>query len=198
MKVLMNMQAMKPSAYIYNITSPRHMVIFYRDKKKARKIEFQFILNGLLKQQHCIYLTHGNTKNIENDMEKFGINVYRFLEKNLLHIYKIRDPFKDPKGVMHGYRSVIKQILADSKPPYRIAGRLIEDLSTKEAVKAELQMEHSFHNNFENFDGHVLCSYPYDDIEPTQRSKWVSSIITEHNAAVFLPQHLEGISFNLP
>ena len=197
MKVVISTQATKPLVYINNISSPRHMVVFYRDAKKARKIEFQFILNGLLKRQHCIYITHGKTKKIENEMEKFGINVGRFLGENLLHIYKIQDPLKDPKGLMHGNHSIIKQILADSKPPYRLTGRPIEDLSTKKAVEAMLQLERSFHSDFESFDGSVLCTYPYDDIEPTRRSEWVSSLVNEHHATVFLPKHLEGIAFNL-
>ena len=198
MRVAMNSQAMEPSVYINKITSPTHLVVFYRDQKKARKIEFQFILNGLLKRQHCIYLTHDKTKSIENEMKKFGINVDGFLRKNLLHIYKIQDPIKDPKGLLHGYKTTVKQILADSKPPYRIVGRIIQDLSTKKAVEAELQLERSFHSNFESFDGCVLCTYPYDDIEPTRRSEWVSTLVNEHHATVFLPQHLEGISFSLP
>jgi len=198
MRVQLSTLAVKPIDYINKINESKHMVLFYQDVKKARKIEFQFILNGLLKGQHSSYLTYDETEIVEKEMAKFGIDVEKFQRKNLLHIYKVLDPTKDPKGIMHGYKTVVNQILADSKPPHRIVGRLIDDMSTKEAVKAELQMEHFFHSNFEDFDGCVLCSYPYDNIEPNQHSEWITNLINEHHASVFLPQSLDGISFNLP
>jgi hypothetical protein len=198
MKVQMSVLALKPIEYINKISESRHMVLFYHDVKKARKIEFQFILNGLLKGQHSSYLTHDETEIVEKEMKRFGIDVEKFQEKNLLHIYKVRDPTKDPKGFMHGYELVVKQVLGNSRPPHRIVGRLIKDMSTKEAVKSELEIEHLFHSNFADFDGYVLCSYPYDTIEPSQRSEWITSLVNEHHASVFLPKDAEGISFSLP
>ena len=194
----LSMLVAKPIDYINRIKKSKHIVLFYQDIKKARKIEFQFILNGLLKGQHSSYLSHDEIEIVEKKMTEFGIEVEKFQRKNLLHIYKAQDPTKDHKGLLHGYETVTKQILSGSKPPHRIAGRLIQNMSTKESVQAELQLEHLFHSNFKDFDGCVLCIYPYDNIEQKHRSEWITSIINEHHGTVFLPKDIDGISFNLP
>lgn len=155
-------------------------------------------MNGLLKQQHSIFLTHGRPEIIEHEMEEFGINTDKFLRKNLLHIYQIPNMLENPGGLLAGYENALKTIFVDSKPPYRIVGRAIQDISTKAGMMAQLQLEHLFHNSIYSRNCTVLCHYPYNQIEPTLREKWVSNILDEHNATVFMPHHTNGISFSLP
>jgi hypothetical protein len=66
-------------------------------------IEFQFVKNGLLKEEHCIITTfEDNIQIIKNEMEDSNIDVEAFKKKNLLHIYQIPDPMNDLERELKG------------------------------------------------------------------------------------------------
>lgn len=80
---------MNPLTYIDSLDSKKHLLLVYNDPKFGKTIQFRFISNGLIKEKHCIFLTHGKTRLIEEEMEKFGINVIHFKKRKMLHIYQI-------------------------------------------------------------------------------------------------------------
>jgi len=77
-------------------------------------------------------------------MERFGIDVSRFKRRGLLHILRIRDPAKHPKGLQAGIDQIIEKFMSTGvASPYRIAtGRnsFVRDLNTPEGFNAELQI----------------------------------------------------------
>jgi hypothetical protein len=176
--------------------SNKHIVLFYEDPEYARMIEFQFVKNGLLKEEHCIITTfEDNIQIIKNEMEANNIDV-EALKKNLLHIYQIPDPMNHPEGELKGMEEIRDRIFADSKPPYRIVSRAPE-IKTKQQAESDIIIQHTVHFTFGNFPGSVMCSYQVDKIEPKIHGQWFVNILQNHHAAIFAPKSGQGIAFDM-
>src|SRR5574341_2477796 len=116
-----------PLKFIDTMDTNQHILLFYSDPKYAKRIEFQFIKNGLARGEHCIYATGEDPSFIKEKMENHGISVESFLRKNLVHVYQTVDPFSHPDGVLAGARSNLEMILKDARPPFRVIAMLIPD-----------------------------------------------------------------------
>ena len=183
---------LEPLDYINNITKPVHSVMFYNDEKKSRQIEYTFILNGLRKEERCIYITDENTSQIAAKMKTYGINLEKFYDKKLLHICQLQKLKGSTNYILNNARKVLEEIVKDVKPPRRAVGRSVRDISTKSGILAEIKLEEGFHESFASFNGAFLCTYPYKQIEPSQKERSMTDIIYNHHAALFIPTHGTG------
>lgn len=178
-------------------SSNRHIVLLYEDPEYARMIEFQFVKNGLLKEEHCIITTfEDNIQVIKNEIEDSNIDVEVFKKKNLLHIYQIPCPMNHPEGELKGMEDIRNRIFTGLKPPYRIVSRAPE-IKTKQQIESDIIIQRTVHFTYGNFSGSVICSYPVDKIEPKMHGKWLVDILQNHHAAIFAPKSGQGIAFNM-
>lgn len=179
--------------------SIKHIVLLYEEAEYGRMIQFRFIKNGLLKGEHCILTTHeDNIEFIENEMADDNyIDVEYLKKKKLLHIYQITNPMDNQEGELKGCKEIMNTILADSKPPFRLVARAIPEVLTQEQILANINIEHTYHSNFHDFPGYLMCPYPVDKIEPRLHGKWLVKILQNHHAAIFAPKIGEGIGFNI-
>jgi hypothetical protein len=178
-------------------SSNRHIVLLYEDPEYARMIEFQFVKNGLLKEEHCIITTfEDNIQVIKNEIEDSNIDVEVFKKKNLLHIYQIPCPMNHPEGELKGMEDIRNRIFTGLKPPYRIVSRAPE-IKTKQQIESDIIIQRTVHFTYGNFPGSVICSYPVDKIEPKMHGKWLVDILQNHHAAIFAPILGEGIAFDM-
>jgi hypothetical protein len=178
-------------------SSNRHIVLLYEDPEYARMIEFQFVKNGLLKEEHCIITTfEDNIQVIKNEIEDSNIDVEVFKKKNLLHIYQIPCPMNHPEGELKGMEDIRNRIFTGLKPPYRIVSRAPE-IKTKQQIESDIIIQRTVHFTYGNFSGSVICSYPVDKIEPKMHGKWLVDILQNHHAAIFAPKLGEGIAFDM-
>lgn len=192
--VLAATRELEPLKYINSINKPVHSAMFYNDEKKSRYIEYTFILNGLKKEERCIYVTDENTNQIAAKMKACGISLEKFFEKRLLHIYQVPSLQGSISNIVDNAKKIIEEIVSDTKQPCRLVGRIIRDTATKNGMMAEMQLEKEFHKSFSGFNGTVLCSYPYQQIESTQRERWMSGLLYNHHSAIFVPRDSQGIA----
>jgi MEDS: MEthanogen/methylotroph, DcmR Sensory domain len=186
-----------PLRFVDTLDNGKHIVLFYEDPEYGKRIQFHFINNGLLKGEHGIITTVQNDSNlIENEMIDTGIDVEGFKKKGLLHIYQISNPANHPQGLEKGLEVTKEQILANSKPPYRIVGRCSE-LSTKEQIESDTGIQRTVHSNFHDFPGSVMCSYPVDMIQPEKHGQWLIDMLHCHHAAIFSTFSGHGIGFHI-
>jgi hypothetical protein len=177
--------------------SNRHIVLFYEDPEYARMIEFQFVKNGLLKEEYCIITTfEDNIQLIKSEMEDSNIDVEAFKKKNLLRIYQIPDPMNHPEGELKGMEEIRDRIFTDSKPPYRIVSRASE-IKTNQQIESDIIIQRTVHFTYGNFPGSVMCSYQVDKIEPKIHGQWLINILQNHHAAIFAPKSGQGIAFDM-
>lgn len=183
--------------FIDAIDTPQHILLFYSDPKYAKRIEFQFIKNGLVRGEHCIYATEEDPSFIKEKMEDYGISVESFLRKNLLHVYQTVDPFSHPDGVLAGARSNLEMILKDARPPFNVVSMIIPDTGTVEAMNAHLSIEKEFHNAFHSFDGSVICPYDIKKMERSKSDGWIKSLFDSHHSAIYAPRQQQGGVFRM-
>ena len=85
-------------------------------------------------------------------------------------------------GIKQKFENLFKQLTADLKHPFRITGRLVPDISTMDGIKTELMYEHMFHSNFDKYRFSLLCTYPIEVIESTNRPAWLGhQLKNDHN-----------------
>jgi len=190
--VLAATRELEPLEYINGINKPVHSVMLYNDEKKSRHIEYTFILNGLKKEERCIYITDENTNQISAKMKTYGINLEKFFEKKLLHVYQLQKLAGSTNYILNNARKIIEEMMNDIKPPRRAVGRVVRDTTTKNGMSAMIKVEEGFHESFSSFNGAVLCSYPYKQIESSQKERWMTDIIYNHHASLFIPTHGSG------
>jgi hypothetical protein len=179
--------------------SNRHIVLYYENREYGQKIQFKFIKDGLLKGENCIYFTHEiNIALIENEMIGHDIDVETYYKKGLMHIYKIPDLFNHPKGVLKGTDEFMNEIFSGLRPPFRLVGRTVDEIETKEQIEANLAMEKKFHSNIDQFNGHVLCTYDVNKSPSNTHGKWVEGILNSHNSAIFVTETTtQGLAFDM-
>jgi hypothetical protein len=172
--------------FIDSIDSKKHVLLAYSEPNFAKKLEYRFINNGLLKGEHCIVLTHDKTKFIEQEMLEHDVDVEKFEEKGFLHVYNIADPTEHRVSILDGFKELVKVILSDSKPPYRIVGRITYDVKTEGGISIACHFENLFHSSmFGNFDGSVLCTYDLNDIQANDRwQQWLTQLKNCHDASI--------------
>src|SRR5574338_95377 len=173
-----------PIKFLDSLDTKKHVVLVYDNQSFGKKIQFHFINNGLMKRENCIFLTHGDPKIIKNEMEESGINVNEFVKKNLLHIYQISSPEKDPKGILVALEKIVKQATANKKPPYWIVGRIMPNIGIEETMAVQIAIERITHANFEKMNSNILCSYDFNEFPATDSKMWLGSLYSHHHAAI--------------
>jgi hypothetical protein len=185
------------TAFVDNLDVGKHVVLFYETFEYGLMLQLQYIRNGLLKGEHCIYGTHGDPMYIENQMAYSGINVEEFRRKKLLHIYNIPDLMDDPDGPVKGAEKIEKKILAESKPPFRVVSVFVPEINTEVQMRAQLDIERNLHASFSNRQCLWLCPYDLAKIEDSMKEKFMDGVLQNHHAVVSVSASGGGIGFNI-
>lgn len=172
--------------FITHESDKKHIALLYDNQEDALDLEFQFIRNGLKKNENCIYATEEDPGFIILKMINYGIP-YEYLKK-LFHVYRMPHPFNDPSGPLAGCENIKKMLFTDLKSPFRIVARLVSNIADMDGIKLEMMKEHETHEKFAEFDGTLMCSYDISKIEQSKRKEWLSQIHENHHAVIYLPK----------
>ena len=177
---------MDPLLFIDSINSKKHLMLVYNDAFLGRAIEFHFIKKGLEKKEHCIYVTHGDSKDVKLEMKKHGIDFEQFKNNRLLRVYQMPNLLEGQVGILDGIDKAIKEMLGDIKGPCRITGRLVPDVSLEEAMAIQEYAERITHNGiFEKLNCSILCSYDFSQIQANNKwIQWLAKLQASHHASI--------------
>ena len=164
----------------------KHMMLVYDDISIGRKIEFDFIKNGLEKNEISIYLTHGQVKLVEQEMLSFGIDVKYFKDKGILKIVHIKNPTEESLDFLDSIQLYLQEILQDPERKFRIVGRVMPDVGIETAIAIQVRFEKIFHNSiFDKLNGSVLCTYELSQIQANnQWMKWLRELKDNHHVCI--------------
>src|SRR5579875_319711 len=188
--------------FLANVPSGSHLALFWEDENAARLVEFWYLLHGLVRGEHCIYTTHGDTNEIRNAMARRGLDVdYYERQRGLLHVLQIDDPMNDPDGLTNGVGKVVNKIFANTRPPYRIVSRWIRDVYSEEGKRANMEVEVTCHRGylgqlpsenpysmFKSFPGSMICHYPVDKYNAKTHADWIRNHLSSHHVIVYVPK----------
>lgn len=166
--------------------SKKHMMVAFDDISIGRKIEFDFIKNGLNKNEISIYLTHGQVKLVEKEMQYFGIDVVYFKKKGILRVVNIKNPAEDSLGFLDSISLYLQKILPDPTTSFRIVGRATPDVGMEIAMAIQVRWEKILHNSiFGKLNGSILCTYDLTQIRANnQWQKWLRELQDYHDLSI--------------
>ncbi len=179
-----------------NLQDPHHSILLYEKRQYAQIVKSRFVENGLKKGEHAFCVTHDDVKYTENELAASGVDVDYFKRKKLLHVYQIENIMEHKDGVKKDCSELIATFTKNLKPPYRFVGRIIPDVSTREGIIAELEIEHEFHSQFYNYQLTSLCTYNVQDIEKNQRSIWLGKLCENHHNLIYAVEPESAVLFD--
>ena len=178
--------------------SKKHLMVAYDDVSMGRKIEFEFIKNGLDKNELSIYLTHGDVKQIEKEMLSFGIDVIHYKKKGLLKITNIESPVENSLDFMDSIQTSLQKLLTNPEIPFRIVGRAMPDVGTEFAMAIQAKLEKILHNSiFDKLNGSILCTYDLSQIcANNEWMRWLKELQENHHAYVICKNGKSNLTIN--
>lgn len=184
--------------FVKSLRRGEHVVLFEGDSDYARKIEFQFLQDGLKKGERCFYESiFDEQEDIERKMAAFGIDVKQYKGMNLLHVRKLRaSPASEDVATLKKVEEFNSSVMTtNASVPFRFIGRRYSPrLMSRREFENNLRIENSPQEEFPRKDGITICSYPTNDIKPEIDSDWFVSLLRSHDAAVFAPSPGNGVA----
>ena len=161
-------------------------MVAYDDIVAGHKIEFEFIKEGLEKNELSIYLTHNNIKQVEQEMMSFEIDLNYCKKKGLLKIHHIGNPAEDSLDFMNSIQTTLQKISPNPEIPFRIVGRAIPDVGTEIAIALQAKWEKILHNSlFDKLNCSILCTYDLSQIKANNSwMVWLNELQKNHHAYV--------------
>ena len=178
--------------------SKKHLMLAYDDVTTGQKIEFEFIKNGLDKNELSMYITHGDVKLVEKEMLSFGIDVTYYEKKGLLKIHNIGNPVESSLDFIDSIQMSLQKILPNSEIPFRIVGRAIPDVGTETAMAIQSRWEMILHNNiFDKLNGSILCTYDLSQIQANNEwMRWLNELQENHHACIICKNGKNNLTIN--
>lgn len=184
-----------------------HVILIHEDSDYARAIEFDFLHEGLKRGERCFYSTiFDNPVEIERKMERFGIDVKTYKERDLFRAITLpSSPIADTSRVALE-NDELREIFSNSdskRTPFRFIGRLYPlELFSKEQLAENLRIEKQTEAEFKDQNGIAICSYSSKNLMSTLSKKvvpstWLIEMLRAHDVAVFAPGPGRGAAFHM-
>ena len=185
-----------PLTFVDQLEKNKHIVLLYDDQKYAFWIIARYFLNGLNKGESCIFFTSDNPDEIENKLNKEGIDVRYYKNNNLLRIYTIERSDDNKRDTLRVLKHIRKDATIGMKPPFRFAGRTITDTETEEGMKLGIVLEEVGHNNFDSFNNSQMCFYDISKIEKSMRPRWIHDLLKVHHCVIYASEPYKAVAFD--
>ena len=180
-----------PLRFIDSLKERQHIALFYEDPEYARLIEFRFLKNGLDSGEKCVYATEEDSCSIVLKMLTYGIPM-KYFQDGRLKVYQVQRACGGPNEIIESCKKDIAVILSNLTPPFRIVSRIVHDVSTRNGMSVELELERATHNSFESFGGSLICPYDLSKMESGRKNQWMEELRENHHAVIYAPKFGEG------
>ncbi len=176
----------------------KHIALLYENERRAKLLQFWYIIHGLTKGEHCIYVTYGDVDEERARMKAAGLDtVYYEKERGLLHIRRIA-PIKTKEEIPHAINQLTHRAFEGAKEPFRIVLRLVHgEFDTDEKVKLVSAIEKGLHDGcssiaekggpfaiFSAYRGSIVCHHPVK----AESLEIIANLVATHDATVLVPQ----------
>ena len=170
-----------------------HIVLVHEELAIGHSIELKFIKEGLEKGRVCLYITN-DVALAKTHMEKIGINIGQFEEKDLLHILETPKTFSE-------YGKIILEIVNDVEKygkEIRVVSTHNFDFSLSDNVNSMIGIEQKIDDTFSKILGNMICSFSLNNIGKNQSKEFITKLLDSHHIVIFLQKDGTPKWFNLP
>ena len=183
--------------FVNGLDSKQHILQLITSDTNGKNTQFQFLNNGLLKNEYCVYLTHENPDKIKNKMREFGIDTDKYIKNGLLHIHKFPNLLDNPRGPLSGFQEFFGKIMPNPMPKFRIVGRSIDNIATKKGWDAFFEIEQFLHSNLDKMNGMILCYCEYQKLGNPKDSERMIHLLDCHTGVIFSTISEPNLAYNL-
>lgn len=183
-----------PMKFVDQMERNKHIILLYDDQKYANWILGRYFHNGLTKGESCVFFTPDIPEITERQLSTEGIVVHSFKMKNLLRIYEV-ERSDDNKHDKYYVRNQIRKYTKGMKPPYRLAGRMVTNIGTRDGMKIQIFQERTGHQHFDEFNCSQMCHYDISRIEPTRKHEWISLLLKNHHYVIYASEPNKAVAF---
>ncbi|WP_162477594.1 MEDS domain-containing protein [Nitrososphaera sp. AFS] len=180
-------------------------MLFYEETEYARIILFEFLKNGLLNKERCVYISEENVEAVEREMSDAGINTEEFMKNELLSVHQVPN--------LAGYSNITQTTLENLSQfalhpwtkdgrPDRLVLRCIFKINTQDQIRSNLEWERQFRaKDLKLLQGTMICTYPVSNIIPTisdpngDYGKWMSDLLELYDGVIFARKFWTGVAF---
>lgn len=81
----------QPLNFVKQVGQGKHIVLFYEETGYARMILFEFIKNGLLNKERCVYISEEDVDIVGREMSGAGINTEEYIKNELLLVHQFQN-----------------------------------------------------------------------------------------------------------
>lgn len=191
----MSAEGYRPVKFIDRMENNKHTVLLYDKEEYADVIIARYLLNGLAKNESCIFFTADDPATVERRLSASGIDVDSYKKKNMLRIYSIERSDEGKRDVLATLKGIREKAVRGMKPPYRFVGRTITDTETVQGMELGMVLEETGHQHFAEFDNSQLCYYDISGIEPSRRDEWISELLKNHHHVIYASEPGKAVAF---
>ena len=167
-----------------------HVVLFHEGGKETKNAEYNFIKNGLNKQEHCFYTTQ-NPQKILSEMKDFGIDVEG--KSEFLHMVEIPEEFENySKTIL----DKVNSLPSDSQ--IRVISTHYFDFNSEDKTDRMAEIEQCVDDDFHKINGNFVCSFEVNQINEPIRARFLNQLLDSHKAVMFLRKEKGTDVFTLP
>jgi len=167
-----------------------HVVLFHEGGKETKNAEYNFIKNGLNKQEHCFYTTQ-NPQKILSEMKDFGIDVEG--KSEFLHMVEIPEEFENYSKMI---LDKVDTLPSDSK--IRVISTHYFDFDSEKKTDRMAEIEQCVDDDFHKINGNFVCSFEVNQINEPIRARFLNQLLDSHKAIMFLRKEKGADVFTLP
>ena len=167
-----------------------HVVLFHEGGKETKNAEYNFIKNGLDKQEHCFYTTQ-NPQQILNEMKEFGIDIEG--QSEFLHIVEIPEKFENYSKMI---LDKVSTLPSDSE--IRVLSTHYFDFDSEEKTDRMAEIEQCVDDGFAKINGNFVCSFEVKQINEELRDRFLNQLLESHKAIIFQTKEKGTELFTLP
>lgn len=174
-------------------TENSHMIFFHEIRSKGEEIEFNFIKNGLKKEERCCYSTN-EPEEIRRRMCDYGIDVESYKKRNLLDIVSI------PKS-LEEFSKRIEELMTtwtNSSQLCRFVSSNNFEFDTSYRINTRRKIEQILDDKFSKISSKMICSYHIASIKQSLATDFMKNLLDSHHAVIFQTKDDKVETFNLP
>lgn len=185
----------RPLKFVDRLEGNNHIVLLYDKSEYADLVIARYLLNGLKKDESCIFFTSDEPEAIEKRLSAQGINVDSYKQANSLRIFRIEKSDVNKQDALSTLKHIREEATKGMKPPFRFVGRTITDTETIEGMKLGMVVEKTGHEHFEEFDNSQMCYYDISGIEKSRRDEWISGLLKNHHHIIYATEPDKAVAF---
>ncbi|HYB04060.1 MAG TPA: MEDS domain-containing protein [Nitrososphaerales archaeon] len=185
-----------PVKFLDELQGNNHIVLLYDDEKFGDLMIARYFLNGLKKEQSCIFFTDEDPGPMEERLEAQGLDIQKYREANQFRIYRSHPPNNVNVEVLEILKAIRAEATRGMRGPFRFAGRTIMDIQTTDGMLLRgMEVERTGQAHFPEFDNAQMCFYDIRKLEPTRKVEWIEDLLKNHHQVIYASSPEKAVAF---